>query len=255
MVSPNTNLKFTKSMVFNWNLDLKSGGLGCLGGLQKQYDEIYRRLILDLESAGLGGLQKQYDEIYRRLILQRAIPPEMLEKGLKVRYTKGLLLYGPAGTGKTALSNVISLHLSNQRAKIIRGPGVLNEDGGESRRVVMEIFEDAKRDFKIHGNNSRIHVIIFDDLDLIAKRKDGRCTEWRDTLVNQLFSMINDPDGLDNILVIGTTNRIDLIDPYILRSGRFEVCIEMPLYQRKIGDFADKVWETTGAISPKNHLN
>ncbi|XP_039059235.1 vesicle-fusing ATPase-like [Hibiscus syriacus] len=181
----------------------------------------------DLKSVGLGGLQKQYDKIYRQVI----VPRRMVAKGLKVKCPRGILLYGPPGTGKTALAKVISHHFSDQEAKIIKGPEIFKKFVGESEQAVREIFEDAGKDFKEHGKESKIHVIVFDELDSIAGHRDGGSggSMARDLVVNQLLTMIDGPDSLDNILVIGTTNRIDLIDPAILRPGRFEVHIKMHL--------------------------
>ncbi|KAK8570898.1 hypothetical protein V6N13_103296 [Hibiscus sabdariffa] len=203
MISSKTNLQFTESTVLNQNFDLKL--------------------------AGLGGLDKQFKEVYQRVIHPRLHYHDLVGKGLEVKFVRGILFYGPPGTGKTALANLISLKLSNQKAKIIRGPEILNEYFGESERAVREIFEDARIDFEKHGKHSRIHVIVFDELDSIAARRGGRSIKMRDTVVSQLLTMIDGPTNLDNILVIGTTNRKDLIDPAILRSGRLEVHIEIPL--------------------------
>ncbi|XP_039059231.1 vesicle-fusing ATPase-like isoform X2 [Hibiscus syriacus] len=196
-----------KSQKILMDVNASSGGTGIISSNTTL--QLRRRILLDqnfdLKSVGLGGLQEQYDKIYRQVI----VPHLMVAKGIEVKCPRGILLHGPPGTGKTVLAYKISCHLSDLEAKIIKGPEIFKKTMGESKRAVREIFEDARKDFKEHGKKSKIHVILFDELDSIA---------W-----------IDGPDSLDNILVIGTTNRIDLIDPAILRPGRFELLIKMHL--------------------------
>lgn len=102
---------------------------------------------------------------------------------------------------------------------------------GESEENVRELFAEAKKDQEELGDDSPLHVIIFDEFDAIAKPRgmSSDNTGVASNVVNQLLSMIDGVDSLNNILLIGMTNRKDLIDPAILRPGRFEVHIEIGL--------------------------
>lgn len=102
---------------------------------------------------------------------------------------------------------------------------------GESEENVRELFADAKKDQEQLGDDSPLHVIIFDEFDAISKPRgmSSDNTGVASNVVNQLLSMIDGVDSLNNILLIGMTNRRDLIDPAILRPGRFEVHIEIGL--------------------------
>lgn len=102
---------------------------------------------------------------------------------------------------------------------------------GKAEENVRNLFADARKDQEELGDDSPLHVIIFDEFDAIAKPRGmtGDSTGVAANIVNQLLSMIDGVDSLNNILLIAMTNRKDLIDPAILRPGRFEVHIEISL--------------------------
>lgn len=115
--------------------------------------------------------------------------------------------------------------------QLISGPSLLSKYVGESEENVRKLFEPARKDERELGDDSPLHVLIFDEFDALAKPRgmDNDSTGVASNVVNQLLSMIDGVDSLNNILLIGMTNRKDLIDPAIIRPGRFEIHIEIGL--------------------------
>lgn len=132
------------------------------------------------------------------------------------------------------MARQIGKMLNAKPPKIVKGPEILNKYVGQSEENIRNLFKEAEIDSK-NGNDSQLHIIIFDEIDAICRqrgtRNDG--TGVGDTVVNQLLSQIDGPESLNNILVIGMTNRKDLIDEALLRPGRFEVQMEIPLPDEK----------------------
>jgi len=187
----------------------------------------------DALEMGVGGLAKQFEKIFRTAFASRFVPPT-LQKELGVTHIKGMLLYGPPGTGKTTIARAIGSLLTERPAKIVNGPEILNRFVGASEENVRALFQDARDDQEAHEDdpeNCDLHIIIFDEIDAICKSRGstGGGTGVGDTVVNQLLTMIDGVDALNNILVIGMTNRMDLLDRALLRAGRLEVKIEIGL--------------------------
>ena len=182
------------------------------------------------EDMGVGGLDAQIENIFRRAFSSRRMPTHILEQ-YGIKHIKGMILYGPPGTGKTLIARQLAKVLHSKEPKIVNGPELFNKYVGETEANVRKLFDDAKKDMAELKDESPLHVIIFDEFDAIAKHRgsDMSGTGVADNVVNQLLSMIDGVDALDNILVIGMTNRLDLIDRAILRPGRFEVHVEIGL--------------------------
>jgi len=184
----------------------------------------------DAEQMGIGGLDDQFAVIFRRAFASRLFPPELVAK-LGIKHIKGMLLYGPPGTGKTLIARSIGGMLTENEPKVINGPEVLNKYVGQSEENVRKLFADAIAEQEAKGDDSSLHIIIFDEIDAICKQRgsSGGSTGVGDTVVNQLLSMIDGVHALNNVLIIGMTNRMDLLDDALLRSGRLEVHIEIGL--------------------------
>lgn len=152
-----------------------------------------------------------------------------------IKHVKGLLLYGPPGTGKTLIARQLAKFLNAKEPKIVNGPELFNKFVGETEANVRKLFDDAKKDWEKLGDESPMHIIIFDEFDAIAKQRgtSSSGTGVGDNIVNQLLSIIDGVQTMDNFLVIGMTNRLDLIDKAVLRPGRFEVHIEVGLPDEK----------------------
>ncbi|KJR81287.1 vesicle-fusing ATPase [Sporothrix schenckii 1099-18] len=183
------------------------------------------------EDMGIGGLDNEFSTIFRRAFASRIFPPGLIEK-LGVLHVKGILLYGPPGTGKTLIARQIGKMLNAREPKVINGPEVLNKYVGQSEENIRKLFADAEKEYKEKGDESQLHVIIFDELDAVCKQRGsgaGGGTGVGDSVVNQLLSKLDGVDQLNNILLVGMTNRKDMIDDALLRPGRLEVQIEISL--------------------------
>lgn len=184
----------------------------------------------DFSKMGIGGLDTQFNAIFRRAFASRVFPPEVMEQ-LGCKHVKGILLYGPPGTGKTLMARQIGQMLNAREPKIVNGPQILDKYVGESEANIRRLFAEAEEEEKRMGPLSGLHIIIFDEIDAICKARGSVAgnTGVNDTVVNQLLSKIDGVDQLNNILIIGMTNRKDMIDDALMRPGRLEVQIEIGL--------------------------
>ncbi|RNF07404.1 vesicular-fusion protein NsF [Trypanosoma rangeli] len=184
----------------------------------------------DLESLGIGGLRKEFAQVFRRAFASRLFPASYMKK-LGVKHVKGVLLYGPPGTGKTLIARKIGEILNCHPPKIVNGPEVFNKFVGGTEENVRKLFLDAEAEDATKGELSKLHLIIFDEFDAICRQRGAvrDSTGVNDNVVNQLLSKIDGVNSLNNVLLIGMTNRLDLIDEAILRPGRFEVHVEISL--------------------------
>ncbi|TMW55157.1 hypothetical protein Poli38472_013919 [Pythium oligandrum] len=184
----------------------------------------------DFSKLGIGGLDKEFNDIFRRAFASRLFPTDVIQK-LGIKHVRGMLLFGPPGCGKTLIARKISQALTAKEPKIVNGPEILDKFVGESERKIRELFADARTDQQELGDESDVHIIIFDEIDAICKQRgssrDG--TGVGDSVVNQLLTQIDGVDSLNNVLVIGMTNRKDMLDEALMRPGRLEVQIEINL--------------------------
>lgn len=180
---------------------------------------------IKISDLGIGGLDSEIDYIFRRAFVSRVYKNDTIKK-LGIEHIKGIILHGPPGTGKTLISRKLSEILNCKTLKIINGPEILDKFIGESEKKIRDLFLDAEKD-KSNG----LHVVIFDEIDSVCKSRgnSGTGSQVQDNIVNQLLSKMDGVEKLDNILIIGMTNRIDLIDKALLRPGRFEIKVEISL--------------------------
>ncbi|KAL6561821.1 hypothetical protein OROMI_017422 [Orobanche minor] len=207
-----------------------SSGIKIVNQREAPSSNIFRHKEFNLQSFGIGGLSEEFADIFRRAFASRVFPPHVTSK-LGIKHVKGMLLYGPPGTGKTLMARQIGKMLNGKEPKIVNGPEVLSKFVGETEKNVRDLFADAEHDQRTKGDQSELHIIIFDEIDAICKSRgstrDG--TGVHDSIVNQLLTKIDGVESLNNVLLIGMTNRKDLLDEALLRPGRLEVQVEISL--------------------------
>lgn len=196
-------------------------------------------------SLGIGGLDDVLAQVKRRIWVPLAAPPTLL-KELGINPVRGLLLYGLPGCGKTLLARSLGKILSPARPMtVISGPEIMDKFVGSSEANLRAIFDNPPEIWDTYRIGSKdngaalekvaLHVIVLDEFDAMARARGGGSGDQgdagvaRDSVVNQLLAKM---DGVDPLvvptLVIGMTNRRSLIEPALLRPGRFEVQIEVP---------------------------
>ena len=183
----------------------------------------------------VGGLDAELEVIVRRVLATRTVDPAIAAK-MGVQNVRGLLLYGPPGCGKTLLARQLASALDAVEVKVVSGPEVLNKFVGTSEERIRELFANAEKEWNRFrkGLQARagLHVIIFDELDAICRQRgslSGDTSGVRDSVVNQLLAKLDGVTEVGNVLVVGMTNRRDLIDDAMLRPGRLEVHVEVKL--------------------------
>jgi len=215
----------------NTEIDFQQGSSGKLHVLS---NKVQQRSIFtpdfNFEQLGIGGLKKEFGDIFRRAFAARVFPPHVV-RDLGINHVRGMLLFGPPGTGKTLIARKLAKFLKAAEPKIVNGPEILNKYVGAAEENIRNLFADAEKEQKEKGENSQLHVVIFDEIDSICKTRGSNTsgTGVHDSIVNQLLSKIDGVDSLNNILLIGMTNRRDLIDEALLRPGRLEVHVEISL--------------------------
>ena len=157
----------------------------------------------------------------------------MLDLGLTP--VRGLLLYGPPGCGKTALAREISKLLTERPPKVVAAPELLDRWVGGSEKLVRDLFGDAEDELRLCGGDvakSGLHVVVIDEVDAVFRKRTANEDSGevaRASAVNQILAKLDGVKSLGNVLVIGTTNRKELLDEALLRPGRLEVQVEVPL--------------------------
>jgi proteasome-associated ATPase len=214
-------------------LDVRSGFV--LEHLPKpEVEELILEEVPDISYQDIGGLADQIEQIRDAVELPFLHADLFAEHQLKP--PKGILLYGPPGCGKTLIAKAVANSLAKKVAEVtgqpsgrsyflnIKGPELLNKYVGETERQIRLIFQRAKE-----KSNEGVPVIVFfDEMDSIFRtRGSGVSSDVENTIVPQLLSEIDGVEQLKNVIVIGASNREDMIDPAILRPGRLDVKIKI----------------------------
>src|SRR5690554_862996 len=184
--------------------------------------------VPDTSYDSIGGLTPQIERI-RDAIELPLRHPELYRKH-QLQPPRGLLLYGPPGCGKTLIAKAVAHSLADAVGSdqsyflSVKGPELLNKYVGETERYIRTIFDRARS----KASTGSPVVVFFDEMDaLFRSRGSGVSSDIETTIVPQLLTELDGVEGLSNVIVIGASNREDMIDPAILRPGRLDVKIEI----------------------------
>ncbi|MDO4238623.1 proteasome ATPase [Micrococcus sp.] len=194
-----------------------------------EVDDVLLEEVPDVTFEDIGGLGPQIERIREAVEIPFLHPEVYREHGL--RAPKGIMLYGPPGTGKTMLAKAVANALSARSADgsrsfflNIKGPELLNKYVGETERQIRIIFDRARE----RAAAGFPVVVFFDEMEsLFRTRGSGVSSDVETTIVPQLLAEIDGVESLDNVIVIGASNREDMIDPAVLRPGRLDVKIRV----------------------------
>ncbi|MBI4412758.1 MAG: proteasome ATPase [candidate division NC10 bacterium] len=198
-----------------------------------EVQDLLLEAVPDVSYAHIGGLGPQIELIRDALELPYLYAEHF--RAHKLLPPKGVLLYGPPGCGKTLIAKAVAHSLAQQLAQKtgqavtgyflnVKGPELLNKYVGETERKIREIFSRAKE----KASEGQPVVIFFDEMDsLFRTRGAGSSSDMEAPIVPQILAELDGVEGLQHVIVIGASNRQDLIDPAVLRPGRFDVKIKI----------------------------
>lgn len=200
---------------------------------KSEAEELVLEEIPDVDYEHIGGLQKEIEQVRDAVELPFLYPH--IFSNYKLSAPKGVLLYGPPGCGKTLIAKAVASsiakklgHLKDKQLRSyflhVKGPELLNKYVGESERQVREVFKKAKE----RADDGHPVIVFFDEMDaLFRTRGTGISSDIESTIVPQFLSEIDGVERLTNVIVIGASNRQDLIDPAVLRAGRLDVKVKV----------------------------
>ena len=201
-----------------------------------EVEDLVLEEVPDVGYSDIGGLTRQIEQI--RDAVELPFLHKELYREYSLRPPKGVLLYGPPGCGKTLIAKAVANSLAKKMAEVrgedareaksyflnIKGPELLNKFVGETERHIRLIFQRARE----KASEGTPVIVFFDEMDSIFRtRGTGVSSDVETTVVPQLLSEIDGVEGLENVIVIGASNREDMIDPAILRPGRLDVKIKI----------------------------
>lgn len=229
-----TDIKFNKdsqdktiNLIDNCNQTSRNLDIETIKGIAKQ-----------MENEGLYGMTKHVNKFVKEVLLTRTT---LVDENLAdlIEPTKGVILYGPPGTGKTTLARNLGkiFGATGSRIKRITATEIKSKWHGESEGNIRKLFAQAIAEYELHGDNAPLHMLIIDEIDAIMGKRGGSISDTKDSIVNQILGEMDGLIQFNNCIIIGITNRLELLDEACLRPGRFGCHIHVDLpneEQRKL---------------------
>lgn len=213
----------------NTQIDLQNGSLG----LALKDKSMPKDPIVCLKEMGVGGLYEVGKRCVRKIVYERRSPMKEELRARGIQPTKGILFYGPPGTGKTLLARSLGeiLNCSKEHIQMMSATSVYNKYVGESEANVRALFKPAIEASKKFKTDSELFVLVIDEIDgILSARQGDSNSNWRKGVVTEFLAQMDGLEQLNNILVIGMTNRLEDLDEGVVRSGRFgyKIAFELP---------------------------
>lgn len=225
---------FTKFTEMKFNKELNDKTINLIDNCDQTCRNIdiktIKTIVEQMEKEGLYGMTEYIDKFIKEVLLTRT---NLIDENLLdlIEPIKGVILYGPPGTGKTTLARNICkiFDTTGSRIKQITATEIKSKWHGESEGNIRKLFSHAILDYEKYGKNAPLHILIIDEIDAILGARGNSICDVKDSIVNQILGEMDGLVQFDNIIIIGITNRLELLDKACLRPGRFGCHIHVKL--------------------------
>lgn len=200
--------------------------------------QLMKSMALQMEQNGVYGMEKYVNVVIKEVLLSRTkLLPNKVSSLIKP--AKGIILHGPPGTGKTTFAKNLAhiLGCTGKNLKFLTATEIKSKWHGGSESNVREIFTDAINSYESFGDNAPLNIVVIDEIDaiLMNRTEGGDCGNVSNSIVNQFLGNMDGLVQYSNLIIIGITNKIHLLDKAVLRPGRFtcKIHIDKPTAEQK----------------------